>query len=107
MVEFVQDGAAVDYTPNANISAGTVIVQGELVGVAKRDIKANILGALAVEGVFDFNKESATVFAAGALAYWDAANSRAVTTASGNKLIGKAIRAAAAGTLFVRVRMSQ
>ena len=44
---FVQDGCAIDYTPGAAIAAGDVVVQGDLVGVAKRPIAANDLPALA------------------------------------------------------------
>ena len=51
--EYVQRGESIDYIPAADVAAGDVIVQGELVGVAKKDIKADTLGALAVEGVFD------------------------------------------------------
>ncbi len=32
--------------------AGSVIVQGDLVGITKHDIKAGVLGAVSVEGVF-------------------------------------------------------
>jgi len=53
---YVQDGCALDYTPGAAIAAGDVVVQGDLVGVAKRPIAANELGAIEVEGVFDFAK---------------------------------------------------
>ena len=51
--DFVQEGAAVDYTPTEDLVAGSVVVQGELVGFTKHDIKANTLGSIAVEGVFD------------------------------------------------------
>ena len=71
---FVQEGNFIDYTPSAAVVAGDVVVQGDLVGVAKLDIEANAKGALAVVGVFDFAKESATEFTAGALVYWDATN---------------------------------
>ena len=39
---FRHEGASIDYTPGSAISAGDVIVQGELVGVAKLDIAANV-----------------------------------------------------------------
>ncbi len=48
---FVHDGNAIDYTPGAAVAAGAVVVQGELIGVAKTAIAANVLGALAVSGV--------------------------------------------------------
>ncbi|HNQ22483.1 MAG TPA: DUF2190 family protein [Phycisphaerae bacterium] len=109
LVTFVHDGSSIDYTPGSNVTAGDVVVQGELVGVAKVDIPASRLGALAVTGVFDFPKATGggTAISAGANCYWDATNQRATTTASGNKLIGKCVKAAADADATVRVRMSQ
>jgi predicted RecA/RadA family phage recombinase len=43
----------------------------------------------------------------GDLAYWDNTAKVATETASGNKLLGKAVRASAAADTTVRVRMSQ
>lgn len=103
---FVQDGASIDYTPGAAVPAGEVVVQGELVGVAKFPIAANALGSLSVEGVFDFAKGAGAI-SAGALVYWDDTNNVATTTATGNKLIGKVVTAAASGATTVRVRMDQ
>jgi len=105
---FRHDGASIDYTPGADVAAGDVIVQGELVGVAKLDIKAGRLGALAVAGVFDFPKATTenSAIAAGALVYWDAANKVANADQIGN-LIGKAVKAAADDDETVRVRLSQ
>ncbi len=106
---FRHDGGSIDYTPSADVAAGDVIVQGELVGVAKLDIKAGTLGALAVTGVFDFAKATGggTAITAGANVYWDDTNNVATTTATGNKLIGKCVKAAADADATVRVRMSQ
>ena len=106
---FRHDGTSIDYTPGADVATGDVIVQGELVGVAKLDIKANTLGALAVVGVFDFAKATGggTAITAGANVYWDDTNNVATTTATGNKLIGKCVRAAADADATVRARMSQ
>ena len=107
VADFVQEGAAVDYTPTEDLVAGTVVVQGELVGFTKHDIKANALGSISVEGVFDVVKDPAASISAGAKVYWDSINLQAVTTATGNKLIGKAVAEAAASTTSVRVRLSQ
>ena len=109
MATFVQSGDSIDYTPAADVSAGAVVVQGELVGVAARAISANTLGSLTVAGVFDFPKNTATAMTAGAVVYWDATNQIAVLTSGGgtNKLIGKVVRAAAASDPVVRVRLSQ
>lgn len=107
--QFIHDGDAVDYTPSANVAAGDVVVQGDLVGVAKKDVAANVLGALAVTGVFDIAKATGTDtdISAGASVYWDATNKVATTTSTGNKLIGKCVKAAATTDAVVRVRLSQ
>ena len=106
---FVHDGTSIDYTPAADVAAGDVIVQGELVGVARTPIAAGALGSLAVDGVFDFAKATGggTAISAGANVYWDDTNNVATTTATGNKLIGKCVKAAADADATVRVRMSQ
>jgi len=109
LVTFVHDGDAVDYIPGADVAAGAVVVQSELVGVAKTPIAANVLGSLAVKGVFDFPKATGggTAISAGANCYWNAAAQQATTTATGNKLIGKCVRAAADADATVRIRMMQ
>jgi len=106
---FRHDGASIDYTPGADVAAGDVIVQGELVGVARTPIAAGALGSLAVAGVFDFAKATGggTAITAGANVYWDDTNNVATTAASGNKLIGKCVKTATDADATVRVRMSQ
>ena len=106
---FVQDGNSIDYTPTADVAAGVVVVQGELVGVTRTPIAANALGSLAVVGVFDIAKATGTgtAIAAGANCYWNATASQATATATGNKLIGKCIQAADVTDATVRVRLSQ
>ena len=108
MAVFVEKGNQIDYTPTADVAAGDVVVQGELVGVAKQPIAANVVGALAVDGVFDFPK-GVGVIAAGANVYWDEADGEATTDADSgtNKLIGKVVKAAASADTTVRVRLSQ
>ena len=110
-VVFIQDGAAVDYRPGANVTAGDVVVQGDLIGVAKQDIAANALGALAVEGVFDFSKATGvgTAIAVGSIVYWDDTAKEATTSsgAGANKEVGKTIAAAGDNDTTTRVRLSQ
>lgn len=106
---FVHDGSMIDYTPSADVAAGDVVVQENLVGVAKRPLPANRPGSLAVEGVFDFPKATGTGSgtASGTSVYWDATAKQATTTASGNKLLGKTVKAAADSDTTVRVRLTQ
>ena len=54
--QFTHDGDYIDYTPSADLVAGDVVVQGDLIGVAKGDIATGKLGALAVVGVFDLHE---------------------------------------------------
>jgi Uncharacterized conserved protein len=107
----IQEGGTIDYTPGSDLSAGAVVVQGELVGVLVSDTASGKLGALAVEGVFDFNKASggSTAITAGALVYYDVAEDVAKTNSesSANKLIGKTIAAAGDSATKVRVKLSQ
>ncbi len=108
---YVQHGDAIDYTPGADVAAGDVVVQGELVGIAKTAIAANLIGAIAVSGVFDVPKATgaSTAITAGANVYWDATNSVATTDddTGNNKLLGKTALAAADGDATVRVRLMQ
>jgi predicted RecA/RadA family phage recombinase len=106
---FVQQGDSIDYTPGANVAAGDVVVQVDLVGVAKLDILANKLGALTVSGVFDFAKATgaSTAIPAGTKVYWDDTNNVATADGTGNKLLGKSIKGAGDNDATVRARMSQ
>ena len=110
-VMFRQAGDSIDFTPGADVAAGDVVVQGDLVSVAKLDIKTSQLGALAVVGVFDFPKATgaATAIAAGAKVYWDEADQQAKEDdeTGANKLIGKTVAAVGDDDATVRVRLSQ
>jgi predicted RecA/RadA family phage recombinase len=101
IADFIAEGNDIAYTPGANVAQGAVVVQADLVGVAKRAIAANTLGALSVRGVFNIDKLSTDVVTAGAILYWDVANSRATITASTHKAFGRAIAAAGNGTTKV------
>ena len=111
VASFVHDGNSINYTPRADVAAGDVVVQGELVGIAKTAIAANLIGAIAVTGVFDVPKATgaSTAITAGANVYWDATNSVATTDddTGNNKLLGKTVLAAADGDATVRIRMNQ
>lgn len=105
---FAHEGNAVDYTPSADVAAGDVVVQGDLVGVARAPIAANTQGSLAIEGVFDFTKLTGggSAIPAGFILYWDDTNNRVTPTASGNKLLGKTVVAATDNDATARVRLS-
>lgn len=108
---FIQDGAAIDHTPGSAVAAGDVVVQGDLIGIAKRPIAANELGALSIEGIFDFPKATGvgTAIAVGAIVYWDVADSEAKedSETGANKQLGKVVAAAGDNDATVRVRLGQ
>ncbi len=108
---FVHDGNAIDYTPGADVAAGAVVLQEALIGVAKRPIAANTLGALAVTGVFDFPKTTGVgeAITVGSKVYWDVADQVAKTDdeTGANVLLGKTIKAAGDDDATVRVRLDQ
>jgi len=70
-VNFYQDGKSIDYTPAAPVAGGELIPVRGMVGVAKSDIAAGVLGAIAVEGVFAVPKKN-EVFVAGLPVLFDA-----------------------------------
>ena len=109
----VQQGNSIDHTPNAAVAAGDVVVITNIVGIAARDIAANALGSIEVQGIFDVD-HAADVIAAGGAVYWDAdgnpvsgtAGSGAATaTANGNTFMGWALAAVDADTAKVRVKL--
>jgi len=103
------DGDRIEYTPSSDVGAGDVVVQGDLVGIATEAIDASVQGSLAVEGVFTVPKAvtSGSALTAGTKVYWDAANEIATTTVGSNKYMGKVVKAAAATTATVDVRLGQ
>jgi predicted RecA/RadA family phage recombinase len=105
-VIYKQRGDSIDYTPTADVAAGDVVVLNDLVGIAKLDIKAGELGALAVAGVFDFPTDIGSTLDVGITAYWNVAGKFATDIDTGNKLLGKAIRIDVANNRAL-VRLSQ
>jgi len=104
---FIQEGHYIDHTPVSALASGDVVVQGDLVGVTVRPLAAGEVGSIAVDGVFDFTKNTGVAFTVGSILYWDDTNNVVTTTSAGNKSIGKVVRAAASADTTVRMRLSQ
>lgn len=102
MARYVAPGSSIDHTPGSALSAGDVVVVGSLVGIAATDIAAGKLGAILVDGVFEFPK-AAEALSVGDSAYWDAGASNVTATASGNTLVGIVVAAAASGDAVASV----
>lgn len=96
------------YTPSGAVSAGDVVVQGDLIGVAGADIAASALGNLQIVGpmgvwIFPITSGSGTSMTVGVVLYWDATSSTATETAGSNKLLGKVFAAASDSDTTVKV----
>jgi len=104
---FVQRGDSVDYTPpEGDVQAGQVVIEGELLGIAKLDIPAGTRGALAVSGVFDVAKLGDGPIARGQRVYFSPATRTASATVHGQvQVLGWAVAAADQNAPTVRVRI--
>ncbi len=104
--KYIQDGNHINHTPGSAVTSGQVVLVGTKIGVAIADIAANDTGALRVVGVFSLTKLSTDNVTKGAALYWDNANSRLTTTASGNTYAGWATEAAGSGVATVNIKIN-
>ncbi len=93
MAIFIQEGVYLDHTPVGALAQGDVVaIEDDFFGVAIAAIAAGVKGALAVQGVFEFDSDG--VIAAGALVYWNSGTSKVSATPADNCYIGRAVAAA-------------
>lgn len=69
--KFIQPGKVIDYVAGANITSGTVVKVGQILGMALADIANGDTGPVQTEGVFEVPKVSAAVWAQGQSLTWD------------------------------------
>lgn len=107
--KLVQEGHVLDHTPSSAVSAGDVVIQDALFGVANQAIAASALGAIQVAGVYNVVKITGAM-TAGTQLFWDATGDpvggtsgtgAATETASGNTFIGFNVLAALEAAEFV------
>ena len=104
---YIQEGDQLSYTAGGTaIPSGAVVLMGKRIGIALADIPANTQGTVSVAGVWSVTKLAADVVGQGDLLYWDAANSRLTTTASGNTQAGFAVAPAAASVATVSIKIN-
>lgn len=107
MSKRVSDGNTIPHTPVGAITAGDLVLQVDLFGIADADIAAGALGSLSVQGVYELPKEATTeVFAVGTILYWDATPGELTATASTHKVIGKSVTVQGATTTTGRVLLT-
>jgi len=86
------------------VASGSVVVVGDVIGVALVDIPDGAAGELAMEEVYNLPKNN-TAMAQGKKCYWDAAAGRVVLTAASNTYAGIVHNAALAGDSQVAVKI--
>lgn len=112
----VQKGDVIRYTPASTaVESGDVLVIGTFVGVALEDIAVGATGNVEITGVHLLRKVSGAV-TQGALMYWDpdgnpsggttGSGCMTTTSATGNTLAGKAMKAAAETDTHVEVKLN-
>lgn len=98
---YIQPGKVIQYTAGSNITAGTVLPIGNILGVALNDIANGATGSVMIEGVFTAPKVSAAVIAQGEKLVWDvsagAFDDGAATPATGDVSGAPAVAFEAAG----------
>lgn len=108
--QLIRLGLRINYTAPSDIDYGDVVVQGDLVGIATRDIKSGEVGRIALAGLFGIVKATGvgTALAAGTKLYWDGTGKVATDDdgAGANKFMGVSTRAAQDDDRFVRVLMA-
>ena len=70
---YIQKGESIDYRPQTDVRAKTIVPFPGFVGITRLDIRAGELGALAVTGVFESPK-AAEAIDVGEAVYYDAEN---------------------------------
>jgi predicted RecA/RadA family phage recombinase len=104
MKNFVKPGNTITViAPAAGATSGSLVIVGDIVGVAATTQAAGAQVEVSVEGVFDLAKTPADVLTAGSTAKVIPATG--LVAAAGTLAIGWVVLAAAAGSPTARVRL--
>ena len=96
---YIQKGESIDYRPETDVRAKTIVPFPGFVGITRLDIRAGELGALAVTGVFESPKATEAIDV-GEAVYYDAENGVA-TKEKTDIYLGVAVYNAQASSEFV------
>ena len=104
---FIQRSDTIDYTPPADVPVGSVTVLNDTIGINRTALQANQLGSLAIDGIFELDKNTGAnqAIEQGKNVFWDTVNLRVRKSNNADSvLMGKA--ATSAGDDDSRVRVS-
>lgn len=68
---FIQPGEVIDHVAGSNITSGSVVKIGQILGIALADIASGATGSVQITGVFECPKVTGAVIAAGESLTWD------------------------------------
>ena len=78
----------VPYASGSDNPVGTLVFFGDLPAVTLEPVKAGVSYGVAVGAVIEGPRETGAYWGLGTVVYWDNANQRFTTTATGNKRVG-------------------
>lgn len=105
MKNYHSTGDVVEVIAPANVASGSIVVIGQLAGIAVADAASGKPVNIKTTGVFEVAKTSAQAWTVGAAIYATAAGV-ATTVSTDNVAIGHAVAAAANPSSTGRVRLS-
>lgn len=91
MKNYVKPGDHLPVIAPADVKSGDLVKVGSLIGIAQHDALTGEEVEIVRKGCFTLPKVPAQAWAQGAKIYWDSADAKCTTTASGNTLIGAAV----------------
>lgn len=106
--EYHSTGEQIRLTPGAAVNAGDVVAYGTGIAVYLADQEANRPVAAAIEGVFEFTKQTGTGtdFAVGAAVGWDNTNKRIRPLSGADRYAGRVHEAVTTAATLVKVKIN-
>jgi predicted RecA/RadA family phage recombinase len=105
MLNYLQPADVVTIITPVAVTSGDGVLVGSMFGVAACDAEVGEEVAIHVTGAFVFSKVVGSAIALGQPVYFELNVQAVSTTATGNTLIGVAIKAAASGDTTCEVRL--
>jgi predicted RecA/RadA family phage recombinase len=106
MKNYIQPGENLTLTAPYAVTPGDGLLVGSIFGVASDTAASGAEVIAVVTGVFTLAKTTGAAWTVGQVLYWDDTGKKVTHTASTNKLIGVAVKAAASGDTTGTLRLN-
>lgn len=104
---FIQEGNTLTITAGADITSGSPVKVGNIVGIALGDIANGATGQIKIKGVFELPKKASLAISEGDVCHWDASPGEVTKTQGDGYFLGFAVEAAAGDDTVVKVLLVQ